>query len=81
MGIVKIGGKEYKKENKIIWIKRHIKNDVRVCNKCGSEDILKCYDKYIELDLGYCGNCGKYVADAEHKYCGFCGIKFENIMY
>lgn len=78
MGLVKIGSKEYKKENKIIWVKRHIKNDVRVCNKCGREDILKCYDKHIELDLGYCGNCGKYVSDAEHKYCGFCGIKFEN---
>jgi transcription elongation factor Elf1 len=76
---IKIGGKDYEKSNKKISIKRHIKNDIRVCNKCGSEDISKCYDKHIKLDLDYCGSCGKYVADAEHKYCGFCGIKFDII--
>lgn len=72
-----IGGKEYEKSNRVIQIKRHIKNDVKVCTNCGSEEIANCYDKHIEIEYGYCGNCGKYVADASHNYCGFCGIKFE----
>ncbi|MFB0847311.1 hypothetical protein [Paenibacillus oleatilyticus] len=31
----------------------------------------------ILLKLPYCGSCGKSVADAAHKYCGWCGSKFD----
>lgn len=74
---IKIGNKEYTKSNKIIMVNRNLKNNEYVCKNCGSEDISHCYSKHYSIDLPYCGNCGMYVADSSHKYCGFCGIKFE----
>jgi transcription elongation factor Elf1 len=45
------------------------------CEECKHEKMI---EKPIQLDLPYCGSCGKSVEDANQKFCGWCGIQFES---
>lgn len=58
----------------IKMIKRHVGGyRYANCPECKTEFEI---EKPIQLKLPYCGGCGKYVADASHKFCGFCGAQF-----
>lgn len=35
------------------------------------------YDKHTQMDLPYCGSCGRAILDAADNYCGVCGVKLE----
>lgn len=60
---------------KINLIERHIGNHRYAnCPQCKTEFRI---ENPTKLKVPYCGGCGKYVADAAHKYCGFCGAEFD----
>ncbi len=64
-----------KATGKIAHIQRYFGNYRYVnCPDCKTEIQTS---KPIVLKLPYCGNCGKCVEDAAHKYCGWCGCKFD----
>jgi hypothetical protein len=36
-------------------------------------------NQLVQMDMPYCGDCGKIVFDCQQKYCCWCGGKFEPV--
>lgn len=45
------------------------------CPYCQQHFVV--YDKNTQMDLPYCGSCGRAILDAADNYCGVCGVKLK----
>jgi len=59
------------------FIKRTIRDNPKQfqCPHCANAFIH--YDTGTQMDLPYCGNCGRAILDAADNHCGVCGVKLE----
>jgi len=62
---------------RIKMIKRLVHgDDEAICEKCN--EVVEITKKHIELEMPYCGECGKIVLDLAQNYCCWCGESFES---
>ncbi len=59
----------------IILRSRSVSNNRYVqCSECGHDTQI---EERLDMDMPYCGGCGKIVFDADQKYCCWCGNDFK----